>query len=61
MKKFVKIAITVLAISALSVQAFAATPLYKPVKIPTIKITVPHYDFSYAVEQYLKEHPININ
>ena len=60
MKKFVKIAITVVAISALSVQAFAATPLYKPVKIPTIKITVPHYDFSYAVDQYLKEHPIDI-
>ena len=36
----------------------AATPLYKPVKIPTIKITVPHYDFSYAVEQYLKDHPV---
>lgn len=60
MKKFVKIAVTVLAISALSVQVFAATPLYKPVKLPKYTITVPHYDFSYAVEQYLKEHPINI-
>lgn len=61
MKKSIKIAITVLAISALSVQVFAATPLYKPVKLPKYTITVPHYDFSYAVEQYLKEHPININ
>lgn len=58
MKKFVKIVVTVLAISALSVQVFAATPLYKPVKLPKIQITLPHYDFSYAVEQYLKEHPI---
>lgn len=59
MKKFVKIAITVLAISALSVQVFAATPLYKPVKLPKIPtITVPHYDFSSAVDAYLKEHPI---
>lgn len=62
MKKFVKIVVTVLAISALSVQVFAATPLYKPVKLPKIPtITVPHYDFSYAVEQYLKEHPLDIN
>ena len=61
MKKLIKMVIMLAAVSALSVQAFAATPLYKPVKLPTIKITVPHYDFSYAVEQYLKEHPININ
>ena len=58
MKKIIAIMMTV---CALSISAFAATPLYKPVKIPTIKITVPHYDFSYAVEQYLKEHPISIN
>lgn len=59
MKKL--IAITITTICALSIGASAATPLYKPVKLPTIKITVPHYDFSYAVEQYLKEHPIDIN
>ena len=53
-----KIIALMLAVCALSISASAATPLYKPVKIPTIKITVPHYDFSYAVEQYLKEHPI---
>ena len=58
MKKFIAIILTV---CALSISASAATPLYKPVKLPTIKITAPHYDFSYAVEQYLKEHPININ
>ena len=58
MKKIIAIILTV---CALSISASAATPLYKPVKIPTIKITVPHYDFSYAVEQYLKEHPISIN
>ena len=61
MKKLIKMVIMLAAVSALSVQAFAATPLYKPVKIPTIKITVPHYDFSYAVEQYSKEHPLDIN
>ena len=61
MKKLIKMVVMLAAVSALSVQVFAATPLYKPVKIPTIKITVPHYDFSYAVEQYLKEHPISIN
>ena len=58
MKKIIAIMLTV---CALSISASAATPLYKPVKIPTVKITLPHYDFSYAVEQYLKEHPININ
>ena len=58
MKKLIAIMLTV---CALSISASAATPLYKPVKLPTIKITVPHYDFNYAVEQYLKEHPININ
>lgn len=61
MKKLIKMVVMLAAVSALSVQVFAATPLYKPVKIPTIKITVPHYDFSYAVEQYLKEHPISVN
>ena len=57
MKKIIAIMMTV---CALSISASAATPnpLFKPVKIPTIKITVPHYDFSYAVEQYLKEHPV---
>ena len=59
MKKLIAIMLTV---CALSISASAATPLYKPVKLPKIPtITVPHYDFSYAVEQYLKEHPININ
>ena len=58
MKKIIAIIITA---SMLTISASAATPLYKPVKLPTIKITVPHYDFSYAVEQYLKEHPISIN
>ena len=55
MKKIIAIMMTV---CALSISAYAATPLYKPVKLPSIKITVPHYDFSYAVEQYLKEHPV---
>ena len=60
MKKLIAIMLTV---CALSISASAATPkyFYKPVKLPTIKITVPHYDFSYAVEQYLKEHPISVN
>ena len=58
MKKIMKIAIVIAIVSTISIQAFAATPLYKPVKLPTINITVPHYDFSYAVEQYLKEHPV---
>lgn len=58
MKKFAKIAIIIAIVSSISVQAFAATPLYKPVKIPTFKITLPHYDFSYAVEQYLKDHTV---
>ena len=61
MKKLIKMVIMLAAVSALSVQAFAATPLYKPVKIPSINITLPHYDFSYAVSKYLEEHPININ
>ena len=55
MKKIIAIMLTV---CALSISASAATPLYKPVKIPSIKITVPHYDFSCAVEQYLEEHPV---
>ena len=58
MKKIIAIIITA---SVLAISASAATPLYKPVKIPTIKITVPHYDFSYAVEKYLEEHPLDIN
>ena len=58
MKKIIAIMMTV---CALSISASAATPLYKPVKLPKYTITVPHYDFSYAVEQYLKEHPISIN
>ena len=63
MKHIIKTSIILAAVAALSVNVLAATPnpLYKPVKIPTIKITLPHYDFSYAVEQYLKEHPISIN
>lgn len=58
MKKLIAIIITA---SVLAISASAATPLYKPVKLPSIQITLPHYDFSYAVEQYLKEHPIDIN
>lgn len=58
MKKFVKIAIIIASVFVMSVNIFAATPLYKPVKLPKIQITLPHYDFSYAVEQYLKEHPV---
>ena len=57
MKKIIAIMLTV---CALSISASAATPLYKPVKMPTIKITVPHYDFSYAVNKYLEEHPLDI-
>lgn len=58
MKHITKLAITIAAVVALSVNIFAATPLYKPIKMPKIQITLPHYDFSYAVDQYLKEHPI---
>lgn len=58
MKHITKLAITIAAVAALSVNIFAATPLYKPVKLPSYTITLPHYDFSYAVDQYLKEHPI---
>ena len=58
MKKIIAIILTV---CALTISASAATPLYKPVKLPKYTITVPHYDFSYAVEQYLKEHPLDIN
>jgi hypothetical protein len=57
MKKIIAIMLTA---CALSISASAATPLYKPVKLPKIKITVPHYDFSYAVEKYLEEHPLDI-
>ena len=60
MKKFIAIIITA---SVLAISASAATPnpLYKPIKLPSYTITLPHYDFSYAVEQYLKEHPISVN
>ena len=61
MKHIIKTSIVLAAVAALSINTFAATPLYKPVKLPAFKITVPHYDFSYAVEQYLKEHPLDIN
>ncbi len=58
MKKIIAIMMTV---CALTISASAATPLYKPVKLPTIPtITVPHYDFSYAVNAYLEEHPLDI-
>ena len=57
MKKIIAIMMTV---CTLTISASAATPLYKPVKLPKIQITLPHYDFSYAVEQYLKEHPLDI-
>ena len=60
MKKLIAIMLTV---CALTISASAATPkyFYKPVKLPSIQITLPHYDFSYAVEQYLEEHPLDIN
>lgn len=60
MKKIIAIIITAF---ILAISASAATPkyFYKPVKLPSIQITLPHYDFSYAVEQYLKEHPISVN
>lgn len=62
MKHITKLVITIATVTALSVNIFAATHLYKPVKLPKIPtITVPHYDFSYAVEKYLKEHPLDIN
>ena len=61
MKHIIKTSIILAAVAALSVNIFAATPLYKPVKLPSYTITLPHYDFSYAVEQYLKEHPLGIN
>lgn len=63
MKKFIAIIITA---SVLAISASAVTPLLKPVKLPAIPtitlphytIKLPHYDLSYAVEQYLKEHPV---
>ena len=57
MKKF--IAIIIMA-SVLAVTASAATPkqLYKPVKLPSIQITLPRMDFSAAVYAYLKENPV---
>lgn len=58
MKHIIKTSIILAAVAALSVNVLAATPLYKPVKLPSYTITLPHYDFSYAVDQYLKEHPI---
>ena len=60
MKKLIKMVIMLAAVSALYVQAFAATPLYKPVKLPEIPtITLPRMDFSAAVDAYLKDHPIS--
>lgn len=55
-----KIIALIIAASVLAITASAATPnpFYKPVKLPKYTITVPHYDFSYAVDAYLKEHPI---
>lgn len=45
--------------SVLTISASAATPLYKPVKLPAIPtITLPKMDFSAAVDAYLKEHPV---
>ena len=55
MKKIIAIMLTV---CALTISTSAATPLYKPVKIPSINITLPHYDFSYAVSKYLEEHTV---
>lgn len=58
-----KIIALIIAVSVLAITASAATPkqLYKPIKLPSYTITLPHYDFTYAVEQYLKEHPLDIN
>lgn len=55
-----KIIALIIAASALAITASAATPnpLYKPVKLPSYTITLPHYDFSAAVDAYLKEHPV---
>lgn len=61
MKHIIKTSIILAAVAVLSVNIFACTPLYKPIKLPSYTITLPHYDFSYAVDQYLKEHPISIN
>lgn len=58
MKHIIKTSIILAAVATLSLNVLAATPLYKPVKLPKYTITVPHYDFSYAVDVYLKEHPI---
>lgn len=59
MKHIIKTSIILAAVASLSVNVLAATPLYKPVKLPKIPtITVQHYDFSAAVDAYLKEHPI---
>lgn len=63
MKKFVKIAITIAAVAALTVQAFAATPkyFYKPVNLPKIPtITVPHIDVSKAVSDHIASNPIDV-
>lgn len=57
MKKLIAIIITA---SVLAISASAATPkyFYKPVKLPSIQITLPRMDFSAAVDAYLKEHPV---
>lgn len=58
MKHITKLAIILAAVASLSVNILAATPLYKPVKLPSYTITLPKMDFSAAVDAYLKEHPI---
>lgn len=58
MKHIIKTSIILAAVAAMSVNVLAATPIYRPPKISIPTITVPHYDFSYAVEKYLEEHPI---
>lgn len=58
MKKIIAIMMTV---CTLTISASAATPLYKPVKLPKIPtITVPHYDYSASIDAYLEEHPLDI-
>lgn len=57
MKKLIAIILTA---SVLAITASAATPLYKPPKFSIPTITVPHYDFSAAVDAYLDAHPLDI-
>ena len=59
MKHIIKTSIILAAVAALSVNVLAATPLYKPVKLPAIPtITLPRMDFSAAVDAYLQDHPV---